>query len=184
MTETLHNRDDSQNDDDGEPNHVPIAHLVAVADREVAKAAGANGACHGGDTDQADERDHRHARDAGDAFLQIYAENNFQRREAHGSAGFHQPIIHFRQHGFDLPGKEWNRSRDQRHIRTRNAGSRSLKSFYRLLQRRLPRPPAISEDFLRSFRPVFCFIPDRTPRTNSEIEKRMLIALYRLYSQV
>lgn len=68
MTETLHNRDDSQNDDDGEPNHVTVTHLVTIANGKITKTTGSDCAGNGGDPDKAHKSDEGDASDARDAF--------------------------------------------------------------------------------------------------------------------
>ena len=68
LPEALNQADNGENDEYGEPNHVAIAHLIAVANREVTQAACADGARNRGDTDKAHKSDERDSSNAGNAF--------------------------------------------------------------------------------------------------------------------
>ena len=69
ISDELENADQDQDDQDCDPAHIGVSHLVAVSDGEITKSAGTDGSGHGCDTDQADECDHGNAGDTGDAFL-------------------------------------------------------------------------------------------------------------------
>ena len=79
VSRPLKKTDDGKNNKDREPYHVPIPHLVAVANRKVPDTAGADCPGNRRNADKTDECEHRHARAYGDSFFQIHPENNLTR---------------------------------------------------------------------------------------------------------
>ena len=79
ISKELEDADDGENNEHRQPNHVAVAHLIAVADSKVADAARADRAGNGRNAHKADEGNHRHAGDARNTFPQIDAENDLPR---------------------------------------------------------------------------------------------------------
>ena len=55
----------------GKPDHVAIAHLIAIADGKITKPAGADRSCYSGDPDKAYEGYHGYPGDPRDALPEI-----------------------------------------------------------------------------------------------------------------
>ena len=68
LSETLYDRDYSQNNDDREPNHVTVAHLIAVTNRKVAQTSCTDCAGNRSYADKAHKGNECDSGNAGDGF--------------------------------------------------------------------------------------------------------------------
>ena len=83
VAKPLKQADHRQNDNDRCKGDIHLVALMAVADGEIPKAASPDYSRHGGQTDQADDRNRRRPNDSGDALPQVDPENNLPRAGAH-----------------------------------------------------------------------------------------------------
>ena len=88
---------------------------MAVTDSEVAQTARADDTRHCGQVQQADSRDSRAARDGGNAFLQVNAEDDLQRRGAHRESRFDEAAVQLCEGALHLTGEERHRTEYQRY---------------------------------------------------------------------
>ena len=93
VADKLDDADDDKDHDDGDPSHIGHVPVMAILNGEVAQAAGANSAGHGGQTHQADGCDGGTPCNGGDALPQVHSEDDLQGAGAHGQDRFDEAVI-------------------------------------------------------------------------------------------
>ncbi len=113
----LHRGDQRDQYGDHDHHHLGVEALVAIADRQVAQAACAHRAGHGGGADQRHQRDREAAHDAGQRLRQIDVPHDVPLAAAHGLCGLDQAAVHLAQADFRDTREERRGTDRQRHDR-------------------------------------------------------------------
>ena len=114
LPEGLDYADRNNQYDDRRPCDIGHVAVMSVADGEIAEPAGADRACHGGKSEQADGCDRRRSRDMSDALLEVDPHDHVHRAASHGKCGFDQAVVDLCQGSLHLPDKERGTSEYQR----------------------------------------------------------------------
>ena len=86
--DALQDANENEKNDHADVYDILMELVLSVADREAAKTACTDSACHCGQTDKADGGDGGHADELRNGFMEINAEDQTERIAAHASCGF------------------------------------------------------------------------------------------------